>query len=61
MEETTLRVFEHRVLRKIFGTERGEVTGGWTELCNKELNDLFCTPHNVLRYLPHGAESFLRS
>ena len=47
MEEPALRVFENRVLRRIFGTESDEVTGEWTELCNKELNDLYCTPNNV--------------
>ena len=36
------------MLRRIFGTERGDVTGEWTELSNKERNDLYCPPHNVL-------------
>jgi hypothetical protein len=44
MEEPTLRVFENRVLRRIFGTERDEVTGEWTELCNKEL---ICTAQQI--------------
>jgi len=49
MEEPTLTVFENRVLRRICGTEREEVTGEWTELCSKELNDLLhYTPNNVL-------------
>jgi hypothetical protein len=34
------RVFENRVLRRIFGPRRDEVTGGWRKLHNKELRDL---------------------
>jgi len=40
-EELRLRVFENRVLRRIFGPERGEVTGEWRKLHNEELNDLY--------------------
>jgi hypothetical protein len=36
-EEHRLRVFENRVLRKIFGLKRDKVTGGWRELPNDEL------------------------
>jgi hypothetical protein len=39
-EERRLRVFENRVLRKIFGPKRKEVTGQWRELHNEELNNL---------------------
>ena len=39
-EERRLRVFENRVLRKIFEPKREEVTGEWRELHNKELNDM---------------------
>jgi hypothetical protein len=39
-EEHRLRVFENRVLRRIFGPKRDEVTGEWRRLHNKELNDL---------------------
>jgi hypothetical protein len=39
-EEHRLRVFENRVLRKIFGPKRDEVTGEWRRLHNEELNDL---------------------
>jgi hypothetical protein len=35
-----LRVFQNRVLRKIFGPERDEVTGEWRKIHNEELNDL---------------------
>ena len=35
-----LRVFENRVLRRIFGTKRDNVTGEWRRLYNGELNDL---------------------
>jgi hypothetical protein len=45
-EERTLRVFENRVLRKIFGPkrERDEVIGGWRKLHNEELHNLYCLP-----------------
>jgi len=35
------RVFENRVLRRIFGPKRDEVTGEWRKLHNEELNDLY--------------------
>jgi hypothetical protein len=40
-EEHTLRVFENRVLRRIFGPKRDEVTGEWRKLRNEELRDLY--------------------
>jgi hypothetical protein len=40
-EEHRLRVFEKRVLRRIFGPKRDEVTGEWRKLHNKELHDLY--------------------
>jgi len=46
-KERRLRVFENRVLRKIFGPRRDEVTGGWSKLHNEELNDLYCSPSIV--------------
>jgi hypothetical protein len=39
--ERRLRVFENRVLRRIFGRKRDEVTGEWRKLHNEELNDLY--------------------
>ena len=38
--EHRLRVFENRVLRRIFGPEKDGVTGEWRKLYNEELNDL---------------------
>jgi len=46
-EECRLRVFEKRVLRRIFGPKRDEVTGEWSKLHNKEFNDLYCSPNIV--------------
>ena len=37
-------MFENRVLRRIFGPKRGEVTGEWRKLHNEELTDLYCSP-----------------
>ena len=47
-EERRLRVFENRVLWKIFGHRRDEVTGDWRKLHNEELSDLYCS-HNIVR------------
>jgi hypothetical protein len=43
-EEHGLRVFENRVLRRIFGPKRDEVTGEWRKLHNEQLNGLYCSP-----------------
>ena len=47
-EERRLGVFENRVLRRVFGTKRNEVTGVWRKLHNEELSDLYSLP-NILR------------
>jgi hypothetical protein len=49
-EEQRLRVFENRVLRRIFGPKRGEATGEWRRLHNEELNDLY-SPPNIIRVI----------
>ena len=46
-EECRLRVFENRVLRRIFGPKMDEGTGEWRKLHNEELNDLFFSPSIV--------------
>jgi len=46
-EGRRLRVFENRVLRRVFGAKRDEVTGEWRKLHNEELNDLYCSPNFV--------------
>jgi len=40
-------VFENRVLRKIFGPKRDEVTGEWRKLHIEELNDLYSSPNII--------------
>ena len=40
-EECRLRVFENRVLRRIFGPTRDEITGEWRKLYKEALNDLY--------------------
>ena len=45
--EHRLRVFENRVLRRIFGPKRDEVTGEWRKLHNEELNNLYSSPNIV--------------
>ena len=47
-EERRLRVYENRVLRKLFGPKRDEVTREWRKLHNEELNDLYSLP-NIVR------------
>ena len=47
-EERRLRVFENRVLRRVFGPKRDEVTGEWRKLHNEELSDLYPLP-NIVR------------
>jgi len=49
-EERRLRVFENRVLRRIFGPKRDEVTGQWRKLHNEELNNLYSSP-NIVRVI----------
>ena len=49
-EERKLKVFENMVLSRIFGPRRGEVTGEWRRLNNKELHDLYCSP-NIVRVI----------
>jgi len=43
-------MFENRVLRRIFGSKRGEVTGEWRKLHNEERNGLYCSP-NIFRVI----------
>jgi len=56
-DERRLRVFESRVLRRMFGPKRYEVTGEWRKLHNEELNDLYSSPNivRVMRWAGHEA------
>jgi hypothetical protein len=49
-EEHRLRVFENRVLRRIFGPKGNEVTGEWSKLHNEELHILYSSP-NIIRQI----------
>jgi hypothetical protein len=44
-----LKVFKNRVLRKIFGLKRDEVTGEWRKLHNEELYALYSSPNIIFR------------
>jgi hypothetical protein len=49
-EECGLRVLENRVLRRIFGRNRDEVTGEWRKLHNEKINDLYFS-RNIVRVI----------
>jgi hypothetical protein len=48
-----LRVFENRVLRRIFGPKRDEVTGEWRKLHNEKLHNLYSSP-SIIRIISRG-------
>jgi hypothetical protein len=49
-EERRLRVFENRVLRRIFKPKRDDVTGDWRKLHNEELQYLYFSP-SIIRMI----------
>jgi hypothetical protein len=49
-EEQRFRVFENRVLRRIFGSKRNEETGDWRKLHNEELHNLYSSP-SIIRMI----------
>jgi hypothetical protein len=53
-EELRLRVFENRVLRRIFGPKRDEVTGEWRKLHNEELHNLYSSPDIIRQIKSRG-------
>jgi hypothetical protein len=46
-EESRLRIFGNRMLRRIFGPEEEEVAGGWFKLHNEELRKLYASPNII--------------
>jgi hypothetical protein len=54
-----LRVFDNRVLRRIFGPKRDGVTGGWREVLNEELHDLYSLP-SVIRIIKLRSKRWVR-
>jgi hypothetical protein len=53
-EEHRLRVFENRVLRRIFGPKRNEVTGGWRKLHSEQRMGEKMNAHRILVGKPEG-------
>jgi hypothetical protein len=49
-EKRRLRVFENRVLRRIFGPKRDEVTGEWRKMHNEQRHNLYSSP-NIIRMM----------
>jgi len=49
-EKRRLKVFENRVLMRIFGPKRDEVTRKWRKLHNEKLSELYCSP-NIVRVI----------
>jgi hypothetical protein len=49
-EEHRLRVFEKKVLQRIFGPKRDEMIGGWRKLHNEELHNLYSSP-SIIRMM----------
>jgi hypothetical protein len=47
-EEERLMEFENRVFRRIYGSNRDEVTGGWRKLHNVELHDVYSPPYIIM-------------
>jgi hypothetical protein len=45
--ELGLRVVEYKLLRKIFGSKRDEITGEWRRLHNEELYDIYSSPNII--------------
>jgi hypothetical protein len=56
-EEDRLRVFENRVLRRIFGPKRDEVTGGWRKLHNGEFHNLYSSP-SIIRMIDGEEDAY---
>jgi PAS domain-containing protein len=51
-EERSVRTFENRAVRKIFGLKRDELTGSWIKLHTEELHNLYCSPRKMIESRP---------
>jgi hypothetical protein len=58
-EEPKVRVFENRVLRRMFGLKGDGVTGGWRKLQNKVLHDLYSSP-SIIRIIKSSRMRWVR-
>jgi hypothetical protein len=56
-EEHGLNVFENKVLRRIFGPNKDEMTGGWRKLHDEELRDLYSSPSIIKLKEDEGGRS----
>jgi hypothetical protein len=55
-----LRVFENRVLRRIFGPKRDAVTGGWRKLHNEEMHNLYSPRSRRMKFVGYVEEEWLQ-
>jgi hypothetical protein len=47
-KEHRLEVFANRVLRRIFGRKRAEITGGWRKMHEKDIHNMYCSSNTIM-------------